>query len=155
MTVEHEEEIIACDLQRMDTLKKRPSSRTVYLDECNIFTIAHAEAHGVHKVSKHWDSYIKRLSALSAKVIFLDIPPETSWERRRRRYEQRLVYFPVEEHEHLMASYENYLGAVYPLLKKVYHQLPFPKRIIDATMPTKSVLENVSRALSELSDTFK
>jgi|ERR1035437_581190 thymidylate kinase len=155
MTPEHEQEVVAWDFKRMDTLAERKKDRIVYLDECNVFTIAHAMAHGIDAVKIHWSDYVQRLQRLNAKVIFLNVPPDLSWERRRRRYEQRLVYFPKKEHGRIMASYKNYLAQVHPLLKDVYSRLPIPKRFIDARQPNKVVLEEVSQSLAELSTAFR
>ena len=155
MTPEQEEEVVACDLARMDLILSRSRDRLVYLDECNIFTIAHATAHGVAGVENHWQEYISRLNQLNAKIIFLDVGPEISWERRRRKYEQRLIYFPANRHESIMRRYREYLARLHPILLDVYHRLPFPKEIIDARKPEKDVIQGITSALTKLSDTLK
>lgn len=151
MTTEQEEWVVSCDLTRMDLILARPKNRVVYLDECNIFTIAHAMAHGVSQVERHWSEYVTRLKRLKAKVIFLDVDPEVSWERRRRKYEQRLVYFPRKRHRSIMRAYHKYLKKLHPLLLDVYHRLPFPKELIDGRLPEKNIILEVSSALTRLS----
>lgn len=74
MSEERELEVVQCDFGRMDLILKRTHKRLIYIDECNIFTIAHAAAHGIRQVEKYWDEYVDRLQKLRAKVIFLDVP---------------------------------------------------------------------------------
>jgi len=156
MKPEQEEDIIACDLGRMDLiLKHAREKRIVYLDECNIFTIAHAVAHGVKSVEKHWQAYVDRLKRLNAKVIFLDIDPEISWERRRAKYQQRLVYFPTNRHESIMRRYHEYLKRLHPLLLDVYNRLPFPKQMLNGNALGKDTVQGFVETLIGISDSFK
>lgn len=158
MSSEQEREIVNCDLARMELMLQRArdrKKRVVYLDECNIFTLAHAAAHGIRDVEKYWDEYVLQLQQLSAKVIFLNIPPELSWERRSRRYEQRLIYFHNSQHASVRVRYRDYLVKIHPLLLETYERLPFPKVMIDATYPEKKVMEMVSKTLAKLSVSFR
>ncbi len=155
MKLEHECQVVDCDWNRMDKLVKEKAGKAIYLDECNIFTLAHARAHGITGLKDKWSGYTRRLEALQAKVIFLDIPPEISWERRKAKYEERLIYFPRSQHKRILASYKHYLMKVHPLLHEVYDRLPLPKRMIDAKRPNKCVLKDISDALAELSTAFE
>ena len=155
MTREQEEEVVECDLARMDLISNRSRDRLVYLDECNIFTIAHAMAHGIVDVESHWQEYILRLKRLNAKIIFLDVDPEISWERRRRKYQQRLIYFPANRHNAIMRKYHEYLIRLHPLLLDVYHRLPFPKEFLDARKAEKNVMQDITTALMKLSNSLK
>lgn len=154
MTKEHEKEVIKCDFQRMNTIEKRNEINTVYLDECNIFTLAHAKAHGINVGKKYWSLYIKHLMQLNAKVIFLNVPVTISWERRKRKYEQRLIYFPKNEHSRIMYEYEQYLINVHVLLEDVYNSLQIPKCMINGEQSYKNVIENVSQAIFDISTNF-
>jgi thymidylate kinase len=155
MKPEQEREVVLCDLARMDLMLARRRDRLIYLDECNIFTIAHAVAHGVKEVRSHWAEYVSRLQGLNTKVIFLDVPPEVSWERRRRKYEQRLVYFPGNRHRSIMRRYKEYLTRLHPLLLDVYRRLPFPKEMLDGQLPEKDLIQKVSGVLIRLSISLK
>jgi len=156
MTAEQEEDIIACDLGRMDLILKHAREKhIIYLDECNIFTIAHAVAHGVKSVEKYWQEYVDRLTRLNAKVIFLDVDPETSWERRRAKYQQRLVYFPTNRHKSIMRRYQEYLKRLHPLLLDVYERLPFPKQMLSSHTLGKDKVQSFAEALIKISDSFK
>lgn len=155
MSPEDEEEVVQCDLKRMDLIWTRQDSQSlIYLDECNIFTIAHATAHGVTKIDIFRKEYIQRLEKLNAKVVFLDIPPEVSWIRRKRRYEERLVYFPEDQHEAIMIRYKDYIERLYPGLLSLYDELQFPKRKIstDCTLPI--LMQRTSEALVQISSLF-
>lgn len=153
MGKQHEQEIVACDLERMDVMLERAFKNViyrevVYLDECNVFTIAHALAHGAVELQQHWDEYVTRLAKLNAAVIFLDVPPNVSWDRRRARYEQRLVYFPSEQHEGILQKYRNYLVKLHPLLLDVYQRLPFPKVMVDGCCPEDNVIRTVCQNMA-------
>jgi thymidylate kinase len=155
MTPEQEEEVVECDLARMDLILSRRRDHLIYLDECNVFTIAHALAHGVKGVEKHWLEYIARLQRLRAKVIFLDVDPEISWERRHKKYQQRLIYFPANQHKAIMERYRAYLERLHPLLLDVYRRLPFPKELLDGRMSEKNIIQEISGALLRLSGSLK
>lgn len=151
MTLQHEREVGMCDLERMDILFKRRRDHLLYIDECNIFTIAHAAARGITDIECSFDRYMRRLEKLQAKVIFLDIPPELSWERRRPVYEQRLVYFKKSQRKSIMERYHSYQQRIYPLLKDIYARVPCPKVLIDAHVSKGALIEKVSWTLSYLS----
>jgi len=155
MTVRDEIEVIECDLARMGILLSRASDSLVYLDECNIFTIAHAAAHGITEVAAYWQSYVENLKSLQAKVVFLNVPPEVSWQRREESYRQRLVYFPRRRHTQIMRRYREYMFRVHPLLLDIYHRLPFPKEMIDANQSQENVVRLASQKLARVSNTFK
>ena len=151
MTKEHEREVVDCDMERMDLILKRNEKELVYVDECNVFTIAHAVAHGIIEVEQYWYEYMLRLDRLKAKVLFLNIPVEISWERRRVHYERRLVYFSKDQHQSIMRRYRDYLDIMRLSLIDVYKRLPFPKSMIDANCSKEQVLAKVNQSLTELS----
>lgn len=148
MTGEQETDVVQYDLRRMNIILSQPHDNLVYLDECNIFTLAHARAHGFKGVDVFFDEYIKLLEKLQAAVIFLDVSPDISWERRKSRYEQRLVCFPREQHLQIMKEYFEYLQKLYPKLLEVYDSLLLPKIMIDAKMPKQNVVQAVNKALA-------
>ncbi len=148
MSLENEREVVACDLERMDRMLEQDQTRFIYLDECNIFTVAHAAAHDMFDIQGYWDKYIQRLTKLKASVIFIDIPPSISWERRLPRYQQRLVYFPREQHEEILARYQAYLEDLHPRLHDVYSRLPFPKAMLNGLHSEENVLRAVCQEIS-------
>src|SRR3989344_6288546 len=133
MTPAEECEAVECDLNRMNLILRRDHRHVVFIDECNIFTIAHALAHGIKDLEQYREAYYTRLKALHAAVVFLDVPPALSWERRRKQYDKRLVYFPRKDHADITMRYRRYLELIHPLLHEMYESLPFPKAMIDAT----------------------
>lgn len=150
MTLEHELEVVSCDLGRMDMILQRAQNHLIHLDECNIFTIAHAAAHGLTQVERYWDEYITRLRKLNAAVIFLDVPPDISWDRRRRQYQHRLLYFPEDQHEVILRQYQDYMIKLYPLLLDTYERLPIPKVIIDGRSSAENVISMVCQQMAHL-----
>ena len=155
MTAEHEEEAVRCDLSRMDAVLSRKGDRAVYLDECNIFTIAHAAAHGIHDTKSHYDEYMMRLKLARAKVVFINVPPGESWLRRLPKYEQRLIYFPRRQHGAIMRRYRAYLERLHPLLVGLYHRVELSKEEIDGCLPEDTVMREVCEALTRLSSAFR
>ncbi|HLC48860.1 MAG TPA: hypothetical protein VJI96_00540 [Candidatus Andersenbacteria bacterium] len=150
MTLEQELEVVNCDLERMDFILERTQNQFLYVDECNIFTTAHAKAHGILELEQYWNQYITRLHRLDAVVIFLDVVPDISWERRRHKYEQRLIYFPENERETILERYRLYLTKLHPLLHEVYDRLPFPKAIIDGNSSEDYVLATACKQIANL-----
>jgi thymidylate kinase len=149
MTLEHELEVVNCDLERMDLILQRDQHHFVYVDEGNIFTLAHAAAHGITEAGRYWDSYVARLTRLNTAVIFLDVPPDVSWDRRQRRYEQRLAYFPESQREAIRQQYREYLGKLSPLLLDLYRRLPFPKVTIDGCSSKENVIAEVFQSVAD------
>lgn len=148
MNLEQELEVIKHDLRRMDLVSNQQHDNLIYLDECNVFTIAHAKAHGLDQVEESWPEYIDRLQKLQAAVIFLDISADLSWERRHHKYSQRLVCFDESAHAEIMGRYYEYIKTLGPLLHTIYEQIPLPKIMVDASLPLKSVVQNVNKALA-------
>lgn len=143
-----EREIIESDLERMDRILRDDDERT-FLDECNVFTLAHARAHGVDFESYYQD-YCERLAKLNAGVIFLDISPETSWYRRMPRYEERVQEFPPKERQKIMGMYRSYMFKLKPLLDELYDRLDVPKRKIENDGTTEETLPEVAKAFEEM-----
>ncbi len=155
MTPKQECDAVSCDLARMDRIIERGRDRVIFLDECNIFTMAHAEAHGIRDMAMYWNDYIMRLQKLRAKIVFIDVPPELSWERRCTSYSKRLVYFPKKDHDLIMNTFRQYLHRLHPMLIRLYAELPFQKRLVDGLGSQKSVEARVMKALAELSPMFR
>lgn len=151
MTPEQEREVVDCDLGRMDMILQRGHEEIVYLDECNVFTLVHAAAHGVTEMKQYWDAYILRLRQLGVIVVFIDVPAAVSWERRWHRYEQRLIYFPEDQRDAVRQKYCTYLETLRPMLLDFYVTLPFPKIVIDGTSPEDNVLRLVCQQIAVLS----
>lgn len=155
MKQEQEHEVMECDFTRMRALLNRDGKKNIiYLDECNIFTIAYAIARGTLEVDNMFGLYLDFLKRLNAKVIFLDISPEISWKRRVEKYKERLVYFPKRRHSNIMRRFREQISQVYPLLKDIYKKLPFPKTTINAQAPSETVLQEVCFAIASFSPAF-
>ena len=90
MTDLDELEVIHHDMTRMFTILGQDRKDRIYLDETSVFTLGHARAHGIDLVEGYFRQYCDLLTKLNAGIIFVDVPPDVSWERRRYRYAQRL-----------------------------------------------------------------
>jgi len=89
------------------------------------------------------------------KVVFMDLPPEISWARRWRKYEQRLIYFPKGQHRAILQKYKDYMEKTHGLLREVYERLPFAKETVDASLPQEEVLRAIYQSLARLSRSFR
>jgi thymidylate kinase len=152
MTRDDEVEVIHHDMTRMFSIIGGDSRDRVevYLDETNVFTIGHARAHGIDLVAGYYKQYCDMLARLQCAVLFLDVPPDISWSRRRHRYLQRLWDFEPNERNDLMARYEDYLRRLYPELQRIFDHLACPKRRIDATGTPDQVLRAALKTFHEL-----
>lgn len=152
MTRDDEIEVIHQDMTRMFSIIGKGSGGTggAYVDETNVFTLAHARAHGIDLVAGYYKQYCDMLARLQGAVLFLDVPPALSWSRRRHRYLQRLWDFEPSERDDLMAKYEEYLERLHPELNDIFDRLPCPKRRVDATGAPDEVLRFALHAFREL-----
>jgi thymidylate kinase len=149
LTEEQEREIIKIDFYRMKKILSELDERLLYFDECNIFTLAHAKAHGVELPDGILSDYIEHLSKLKAAVIFLDISPDLSWERRKDSYCFRLYRFPEGERDGILDRYRRYLDLLHPALLDIFEKIDLPKIKIDAGRPAQDVMRSIVSSLKE------
>jgi deoxyadenosine/deoxycytidine kinase len=146
-------EAIHHDMTRMFTILGQSRSDCCYLDETNIFTLGHARAHGIDLIEGYFRQYCDLLCEFNTSVLFIDVPPPISWERRRYRYAQRLWDLSNEEAEKTMVRYKTYLDHLYPELFSIYDRLEFPKIKIDGTLPVDVTLRLALEAIKTLRHT--
>ncbi len=133
-------EVIHYDMTRMFTILGQERRGSSYIDETNVFTLGHARAHGIDLVDGYFRQYLDLLKRFKAAVIFIDVPPTISWDRRRYRYAQRLWDFADQEREETMTRYRTYLDRLYPELLEIYDRLDLPKVKIDGSQTAEEVL---------------
>ena len=127
MTRDDELEVIHNDMHRMFRIIGEGDPGRVYLDETNIFTLGHALAHGIDLLDGYFRQYVDLLARLRAAVLFIDVPSDVSWERRRARYVHRLCDHPADERDRLLDWYRSYLDRLYPKLVEIFERLDLPK----------------------------
>lgn len=145
MTAEQERDVVDSDLTKMQQL----SPSELYIDESNIFTLAHANLHGI-RTNEHFKDYCLELKRLNPRIIFLDVHPETSWARRNESYRKRVLGFPESQQGKVMQNYQDYIQAVYPNLREVYDRIPFSKTIVDAS---KSFRKTIKQIIGKINNT--
>jgi nicotinamide riboside kinase len=150
MTELDEIEVIHNDMTRMFVVLAHSHSAHTYVDETNVFTLAHARAHGIDLVSGYFKQYCDMLARLKAGIIFVDVPPAVSWDRRRFRYMQRLWDVSDEHREELMAKYKSYLDRLYPELLDVYHKLDCKKGIIDGCRDANHIWQDAQHLMASM-----
>jgi hypothetical protein len=143
-----ESEVIDRDIARLDETISKEDNR-VYIDETNIFTLAHAGRHNV-LIKPSYERYMKRLRQLNTVILFLDINKMTSWERRSPSYMARVANHPEKDREIEMNNFLSYLDLVYPRLYDIYDLLPFPKRMINTETSIEQTEEDVTSALEQM-----
>ena len=144
-------EVIHTDMIRMfKILRDREDTGELYVDECNVFTLGHAKAHGIDLLDGYFRQYMDLLSSLNTSVLFLNVSPDISWERRQFSYRQRLWDVPLEERAKVLGQYEAYLHQLHPELVAIYDLLPFPKIKIDSSTSLDDVLKRGEEAFEKL-----
>lgn len=143
LTVEQEREIIATDLYRMTVITRELDDSTFYVDETNVFTLAHAKVHGIDLFTEFWPQYMALLKELQAVVVFMDIDPATSWQRRKHIYKNRLYRFPQKDRRKILKRFEEYLGQLYPELLDIYEKLEIPKIKVSACQSHAKVMREI------------
>lgn len=144
MTRHDEIDVIHFDMTRMFDILHRGPTGEILLDETNVFTLGHARAHGIDLLEGYFRQYVDLLTELGAGVIFVDVPPQISWERRQPRYAERLWDLQPEEKHRIMVSYREYLEGLHTELLAIFDRLDLAKVKINAV---GAVDETVRRAL--------
>ncbi len=153
INTETELEIVERDLARMDHLLGDGDDR-IYLDETNVFTLAHALHRGL-AVGGLISAYLQRLHALDAAILFLHVSPEVSWERRRARYQERVNGFPATQAVAVMDMYHDYLFALHKQLLEVSSVLGIELRSVDASGTVEATLSKAAEEFEQLADARK
>lgn len=143
LDIEHEKEIIETDFFRMEKILSEIDDSLIYLDECNVFTLAHAKAHGEDLSDLFFDKYIDYLKRLNAVVVYIDLDPDISWRRREQSYRSRLFRFPEEEREGILTRYFEYLRRLHPELKNVFEKIRLPKIVIDGNDTVDNTVRSI------------
>jgi len=146
-----EHEIAERDLERMDDLIQKSDDR-IYLDETNIFTLAHARNRGLD-IGNLVSEYRHRLQTLNAAILFLNVPPEVSWERRKVRYQERVTGFPRAQAAAVMDMYHDYLVTLHSELLNVSSLLKTEIVPIDATGSVEGTLSAAAAVFEQLAGT--
>jgi thymidylate kinase len=143
MTKKQEREVIDIDFYRMDSILKELDERLLYFDECNVFTLAHAKAHQVILNKDYFAQYCEYLHKLNAVIIFLNVIPDVSWERRKDIYQSRLFRFPEEQRKDILNRYFEYLDILYPSLSHIYEKINLPKIRINANDKVEVIIGQI------------
>jgi len=123
-----EKRIMNLDLKRMSKISLEGNSQAIYLDETNIFSVAHESLRDPVFAHQMYEGYMKALNSLRVGILFTNVPPEISWMRRRRLYERR--YKDIADFEQRIRRSREYLWRIYPEMIKLYERLPFAKRLV-------------------------
>jgi len=125
---EFEKRIMNLDLERMSKISVEGNRQMIYLDETNIFSVAHESLRDPVFAQRMYENYMKALDSLRVGILFTNVPPDISWVRRRRLYERR--YKDMTDFEERIRKSREYLWRIYPEMIKLYERLPFAKRLV-------------------------
>lgn len=140
MTTLDEIEAIELDTRRMYEIREelKNDSNRIYIDECNIFTLAHTSTHGI-SIDEYFKEYCFLLEKLNPFIVFFDVPPEVSWRRREEVYRKRVKDLQSKEQGKILREYKKYIEKVHPELIKLYQKINFPKIHINTNSLQKSL----------------
>jgi len=113
--------------------------------------LAHAKFHNID-VKPCLDDYLKKLEHLNPIVIFLDVCPDTSWQRRKPRYEERVADFPTNSKAKTLTGYRGYLNKIHHELHNIYDGMTLPKVMINTEKPLEDALEEVSSQIQRIAN---
>jgi len=146
---EFEKRVLQLDLERMRSIPREPSNN-IYLDESNIFAVAHARVKNPDLAEILFLKYSQALSSFNTGVTFIHVAPEVSCERRERVYTQRYMGSPNLEDR--MRRSRDYIFQLYPFLMELYRILPYPKQQVEGTVPHAEFERNVETAFEKICD---
>ncbi len=150
MTKNDEIEAIHNDMTRMFAIIGQNIKNQSYVDETNVFTISHAKAHNIDLLDGYYKQYIDMLKSLQCSIIFIDVPPEISWDRRKHRYFQRLWDYNEKDKKNTLSEYKQYLQRLYVELNKLYLHIELPKITIDGKDSIDKVARRVIKIYKEI-----
>ena len=143
MTGWDEMDVMSYDFARMFKILSKIEDDVTIIDETNVFTLAHAAAHGLAPLNGLFAQYCELLEKLHSRVIFIDIPVEVSWERRVDDYKSRYLQESAEEVTKMLHQHRQYLSQLRPELLRIYNRLPIPKKKVSGLIPPQKVRESV------------
>lgn len=116
--------IIEKDLEQLKKIKEN----TVV--ETGIFHLVYSEIFSPKKTKKFFQEYLNLYYHFQNWLIFIDVKPEISWKRRRKKYQERVKNLSKEKQKEALNRYKNNLYRLYPLWLKYLKIFPFNKIII-------------------------
>lgn len=143
-----ERRILELDLERMRRISFQGRREAIYLDETNIFSVAHESLKDPSFAQEMHQRYLQALRNFRVGVLFTNVSPEISWMRRRRVYERR--YRGAGDLEEKMRRSKEYLWKVYPEMIKLYWRLPFVKRLVETEGPRVGLGRKVEDAFEQI-----
>jgi len=143
-----EKRILNLDLERMSRISLQGNSKMIYLDETNIFSVAHESLKDPLFARQMYEKYVQALNSFRVGLLFTNVPPEISWMRRRRLYERR--YRGMADFEEKIRRSKEYLSKIYPEMIKLYERLPFTKRIVHTAGPRSELGPRVVGAFEQI-----
>lgn len=144
---EFETRVLQFDLERMRNITHKPSN-DIYVDESNIFTVAHARAKNMDLAEMLFLKYRQALSSFSTGVVFIHVTPEVSWRRREPAYVRRYQGSP--DFEDRMKRSKEYIFQLYRHLTTLYQALPYPKQQVEGSVPFYKFEKDVETAFEKV-----
>jgi len=144
---EFERRVLQFDLERMRNIPHKPSN-DIYVDESNIFTVAHARVKNADLAETLFLKYTQALNSFSTGIVFIHVTPEVSWNRRELAYVRR--YQGTADFEDRMKRSKEYILQLYHHMTTLYQTLPYPKQRVEGAVPFHEFERNVENAFEEV-----
>ena len=144
--IDFQKRILESDLERMKRIHK--SREVVYVDESNLFTVAHVIVKNSKLADLFLAKYMQTLESFEVGIIFTDIAPDVSWKRRKQVYMKR--YEGTPNFKDNMKHSKEYIFQLYPHLIELYDALPYPKQKIDGTVTFDDFKQSVESAFEKI-----
>lgn len=140
-----EEEIHKLNAERIKNISKGK----IHVMESVIFSLAHPLILGKIGIYNNFYPLQKKiLEELNAGVLFIDVAPRISWQRRKEEYEKR-VKSNVEKEE-ILKKYKGHIENAYSILLKMYGKLNLPKIKINGNVDEIQFEERVKKSFERL-----
>jgi len=144
---EFEKRVLQLDLARMQNIRDTPS-RYIFIDESNVFAVAHAKVKNPDLAEILFLKYTQALDSFNTGIVFTHVTPQVSWERRQRVYEKR--YEDALDLSARMKRSKEYIFQLYPHLVALYETLPYPKQQVEGAIQFQEFKKCVETAFEKV-----
>jgi len=131
VTREIEEQIVKADIKK---IKEIDRSLKFIIIETGIMHCSYLENFmSKEEAEVYFNKYIQAHARLHPIVLFIDTKPQISWQRRKRKYVERIYKAGVTDSSkkrEMLAKYKRNIENLYPLWIKYYKKIPFEKYMI-------------------------
>lgn len=151
-SVEIEKEIIEANISLVSSIER--NHKTV-LTEQGIFNYVFNQYFLYKKLAdEYYHKLFKAHNGLDCFIVFINIKPEISWQRRKEKYIKRITNKGINDKniiDEYLEQYKKIIFDLYPLWIKCYKKIPFKKITIENSYKEKHIfLEEAEKTILSL-----